>query len=118
MFLHTNFKPKWDLQLPDDMRMYMRRWAVLQPGNLTFLDEAFLDLEGRDPEMEVHPLRSPVCGTPSECSGSELCLRNPGQLAALNGMHHQAHPAPHRCMQDLIFTGCIMIAYPMQAFLV
>ena len=121
MFLHTNFKPKWDLQLPDDMCAYTRRWAVLQPGNRTFLDEAFLDLDGRDPEMEVRPLRRPlcrplrsaVCNTPSKCSGPDemLCLRFPEQwVAALDEGRHKAHPAPLQCVHVVAFTGCIMTA--------
>lgn len=71
-FLHTNFKPKWDLRLSDDMRRYTRRWVVLQPGNRTFLDDAFLDLQGRDPEMEVGspqlpPLSSQHCSCQHDC---------------------------------------------------
>lgn len=53
MFLHTNFRPKWNLQLPDDFREYRRRWQVLQPGSRSFRDEAFLQLNGRDPEAEA-----------------------------------------------------------------
>lgn len=53
MFLHTNFRPKWNLQLPDDFREYRRRWQMLQPGSRSFQDVLFLQLGGRDPEAEA-----------------------------------------------------------------
>ncbi|KAK9798905.1 hypothetical protein WJX73_006049 [Symbiochloris irregularis] len=38
MFLHTNFLPKWNLQLPADFESYTRRWQVVQPGGKAFWD--------------------------------------------------------------------------------
>mmetsp|Transcript_14356 Transcript_14356/g.43356 ORF Transcript_14356/g.43356 Transcript_14356/m.43356 type:complete len:597 (+) Transcript_14356:257-2047(+) len=84
-FLHTNFKPKWDLRLSDDMRRYTRRWVVLQPGNRTFLDDAFLDLQGRDPEMEAVQALVDM-----RCAGwftAYLEARGALPIPALNGFH-------------------------------
>ena len=38
LFLHANFRPKFSLDLPADFAAYTRRWQVVQPGKLPFVD--------------------------------------------------------------------------------
>ena len=56
MFLHTNFYPKFTLDVPADFRSYSRRWQLAQPGRLPFADLAVSAgiPPDRDLEREVY----------------------------------------------------------------
>ena len=60
MFLHTNFYPKFTLDVPADFRSYSRRWQLAQPGRLPFADLAVSAgiPPDRDLEREVYQVRA------------------------------------------------------------